>query len=141
MVSAPATQMDLFATILDYLDQPGHPSQGQSLRPLIEGREDGQQRIAVSEWDSQTIPGFMVFDGRWKLMFGRSQAATALDALYDLKNDPGEVDNLIGKNPDREKNRAEAERLKGLLVEWLGATINAARQTCQAAGRCCLNIP
>jgi hypothetical protein len=61
----------------------------------------------------------MVFDGRWKLMFGRTKTATSLDALYDLKNDPEEVNNFIGKNPEHEKYRAEAERMKGLLVEWL----------------------
>ena len=119
LVKTPATQVDFFATILDYLGQPGHESQGQSLRPLIEGKDDGKTRLAISEWNLQNGPAFMVFDGRWKLIFGRSKAATSLDALYDLKNDPEEVNNLIGKNPDREKYRDEAERLKGLLVEWL----------------------
>lgn len=61
----------------------------------------------------------MIFDGRWKLMFGQTSDASSLDALYDLKSDPEEVNNLIGKNPEREKYRAEAERMKGLLVEWL----------------------
>jgi len=63
VVKAPASQLDLFATILDYCRQPGHPSEGQSLRPLIEGRDNGAGRVAVAEWNSQTMPGFMVFDG------------------------------------------------------------------------------
>ena len=42
-----------------------------------------------------------------------------LDALYDLESDPNEVNNRIGTNPDREASRAEAERMKGLLVSWL----------------------
>jgi hypothetical protein len=42
-----------------------------------------------------------------------------LDALYDLKSDPQELNNLIGRNPDKEQYRAEAMRLKGLLIEWL----------------------
>ncbi len=119
VVRTPASQIDLFATILDYLNQPGHPSDGQSLRPFIEGKEAWKDRFIVSEWASSSVPGFMVFDGRWKLMFGCSKEATSHDALYDLQNDPEEVNNLIGKNPDREKYRAEAERMKGLLVEWL----------------------
>jgi hypothetical protein len=55
-------------------------------------------------------------------MFGRSTAAISLDALYDLQADPQEMTNLIGRNPDREKHRAQAERMKGLLVAWLERT-------------------
>jgi len=29
------------------------------------------------------------------------------------------LNNLIGHNPDRRKSRAEAERMKGLLMQWL----------------------
>jgi arylsulfatase A-like enzyme len=119
VIQAPASQLDLFATILDYCGQPGHASEGDSLRPFIEGTESGAGRVVVSEWNSQNVPGFMVFDGRWKFLCGRSANAPSLDALYDLKNDPQELSNLIGGNPDREKYRAEAMRMKGLLVEWL----------------------
>lgn len=119
VVEAPAAQIDLFATILDYLGQPGHASEGQSLRPLVEGKDDGAGHVAVSEWHATRVPGFMVFDGRWKLMFGQSASAPSLDGLYDLENDPNEVTNLIGRNPNRETYRAEAERMKGLLVAWL----------------------
>ncbi len=132
VVKTPATHIDLFATILDYLGQSGHASQGQSLRPLIEGKEDGKHRFAVSEWPSESLPGFMVFDGRWKLMYGRSKTAPSLDALYDLKNDPEEVNNLIGRNPDREKYRAEATRMKNLLIEWLSRVKSPTRETVKA---------
>ncbi len=119
VVQAPAAQIDLFATILDYLGMSGHESEGRSLRPLIEGKDDSADRVAVSEWHATHLPGFMVFDGRWKFMFGQTADAPSLDALYDLQNDPNEVTNLIGCNPDREKYKAEAERMKNLLVAWL----------------------
>ena len=119
VVQAPAAQIDLFATILDYLGQVGHESEGRSLRPLIEGKDDGADRVAFSEWHAKHLPGFMVFDGRWKFMFGQTADAPSLDALYDLQNDPNEIANLIGCNPDREKYKAEAERMKNLLVAWL----------------------
>jgi arylsulfatase A-like enzyme len=119
VIDAPAGQIDLFATILDYLNQPGHSSEGHDLRPLIDGRDNGADRIAVSEWDSPHFPAFMVFDGRWKLMFGQTAKAPSLDALYDLKTDPQEVNNLIGSNPDRDKYLGEAGRMKALLVNWL----------------------
>lgn len=119
VVAAPVSQIDYYATILDYLGTAGPQSQGRSLRPLIEGKEDGKDRIAVSEWARPNMPGYMAFDGRWKLMFGRAAGSPALDALYDLKDDPQELTNLIGHNPDRERHRADAERMKGLLVAWL----------------------
>ena len=119
VIKAPASHLDLFPTILDYCGKSGHESEGRSLRPLIEGRENGAGRFAVSEWPSTKVPGFMVCDGRWKLLCGRAANAPSLDALYDLQTDPRELNNLIGGNPDREKHRAETARMKGLLVEWL----------------------
>jgi len=124
VVKATVAQIDLFATILDYLGQPGHESEGRSLRPLIEGKDDGAGRIAFSEWNATHFPGFMVFDGRWKLMFGQSANAPSVDALYDLQNDPNEIINLIGANPDWQKHKAETERMKALLVDWL-ARVNS----------------
>ncbi len=122
VVTALTSQLDLFPTILDYLGRPGHASEGGTLRPLIEGRESGDKRIAVSEWPSNSVPGFMVCAGRWKLLYGRAVGASSLDALYDLQADPDEMNNLIGRNPDREKYRTEVGRLKGLLVDWLTRT-------------------
>jgi arylsulfatase A-like enzyme len=119
VVQTPSSHLDLFPTILDYCGQPGHASEGDSLRPFIEGRESGVGRVVVSEWNSLTVPGFMIFDGRWKFMCGRTADAPSLDALYDLKTDPYELNNLIGRNPGRNKFRAEVERMKSLLVEWL----------------------
>lgn len=122
VVDSPASHIDLFPTILDYLDQPGHEACGQSLRPLIERRETGKDRVAVSEWPSKALPGFMVCDGPWKLMFGASASARSLDALYDLQSDPHELNNLIGRNPEREQHRAVMQRMKSLLISWLERT-------------------
>ena len=119
VVQAPVAQIDFFATILDYLGQGSHASEGESLRPLIEGKADGAGRIAISEWHSTHFPGFMVCDGRWKFMFGQTVEAPSLDALYDLQSDPDEIQNLLGNNPELEKYRPEAERLKARLVAWL----------------------
>ena len=121
VIDAPTSHRDLFPTILDYCGQPAHESAGKSLRPLIEGKDDGKDWVAISEWDSTKVPGFMVFDGRWKYMCGRAANASSLDALYDLKNDPEEVVNLIGKSPEY---RAETKRMHDLLVAWL-AQVNS----------------
>jgi arylsulfatase A-like enzyme len=122
VVKAPVSHVDYYATILDYLAVSGPASEGRSLRPLIEGKEQGKGRIAVSEWAKGNVPGYMAFDGRWKLMFGRSAAAASVDALYDLQADPQELTNLLGSREDRQRHAAEAERMKGLLVAWLERT-------------------
>ena len=119
VIKAPVGHIDLFATILDYCGQAASPSEGRSLRPLIEGNERNREGFAVSEWANQSVPGYMVYDGRWKLMYGRSADAPSLDALYDLQNDPSELNNLIGRNPQAQQYRAEVVRMKQLLVEWL----------------------
>ena len=119
VVKAPVSHLDLFATILDYCGVAAPASEGESLRPLIEGKSDGAGRFVVSEWPATAVPGFMVCDGRWKLLFGRTAKARSLDALYDLKNDPNELHNLLADKVDWEKHRGEAERLKGLLTGWL----------------------
>ena len=119
VIQAPASQIDLFATILDYCGVTGHESEGHSLRPLIDGRADSGNQVAIAEWPNPRVPGFMVCDGRWKLLYGKSADAPSLDALYDLQSDPDEMNNLIGGNPDREKHRQEVARLKGRLCDWL----------------------
>lgn len=119
VIKAPVSHLDLFATILDYCGVAAPESEGESLRPLIEGKSDGAGRFVVSEWPATAVPGFMVCDGRWKLLFGRTATARSLDALYDLKNDPNELHNLLADKVDWEKHRTEAERLNGLLTGWL----------------------
>jgi len=119
VIKAPASHIDLFPTILDYCGKTGNESEGRSLRPLIDGIDPRTNRVAVSEWPASRIPGFMICDGRWKLLYGRAANAPSLDALYDLQTDPQELNNLIGKNPQREQSRTEVTRMKGLLVEWL----------------------
>ena len=119
VIKAPASHIDLFPTILDYCGKAGNASEGRSLRPLIDGIDPGTNRVAVSEWPATRVPGFMICDGRWKLLYGRTANAPSLDALYDLQTDPQELNNLIGKNPQREQSRTEVTRMKGLLVEWL----------------------
>jgi arylsulfatase A-like enzyme len=119
VVKAPVSHLDLFATILDYCGITAPESEGESLRALVDGTSDGAGRFVVSEWQSTAFPGFMVFDGRWKLLFGRAENARSLDALYDLNNDPNELHNLLADKLDWEQHRRQAERLKRLLVSWL----------------------
>ena len=115
VVESPVSTIDLFATILDYTGSPGHLSEGRSLRGLIEGTEKDGPDYCVSERPRR----FMVRTKRWKLLFSNRAKSRALDALYDLQNDPHELSNLIGNNPNREQHRETAESMKARLVGWL----------------------
>ena len=39
--------------------------------------------------------------------------------MYDLSNDPHEMNNLLGSNPERGLYGDRAEELRSCLLEWL----------------------
>ena len=42
-----------------------------------------------------------------------------VEVLYDLKNDPDELNNLLGSNPDRFKYDERVENLRSKLLTYL----------------------
>ncbi|MCS7027053.1 MAG: sulfatase-like hydrolase/transferase [Bryobacteraceae bacterium] len=122
--NALVSHIDLAATFLDYAGVPRLASmEGQSLRPLLEGRTSNHRefvRSALGSWS-------MVFDGRYKLIRGfnpsvrsrlprkgqktSSEFSTAFErpVLFDLKLDANETDNLARKAP------SQVHRLSKLL--------------------------
>ncbi len=60
----------------------------------------------------------MAQDG-WKLMIPYTKESTVINAMYNLNEDPHEMNNLLGKNPNRAKYKAKAEELRASLLEWL----------------------
>lgn len=122
VVSEPVSQMNLFATILDYLGAAEQPSQGRSLRGLIDGKNKNGFEYAVSEWAPANVPNFMVRTKTRKFMFARSADSKALDALYNLDDDPLEMNNLLGRNPERARWIKTANAMKDRLVAWLERT-------------------
>ncbi len=120
VVRQPVSQIDLFATILDYTQAGDHRSDGKSLRPLIEGT-DKQDRFIVTEWlwHGDRVPCYMVVSGRWKLFCPHTPESKVVNVLYNLQEDPHEMNNLIGDNPQRQKYAAQAEQMKANLLSWL----------------------
>lgn len=115
------SHVDLFATILDYLKIEDHPSDGKSLRGLIEGTDKEHGEYVVTEWNyrGDISPNYMVIKGGWKLMIPYSRSSEVINAMYDLTNDPHEMNNLLGKNPERVLYEKRAEELRKCLLEWL----------------------
>ena len=103
--------IDFMPTILDYLkieqDKNYENPDGESLLPLMNGKLL-KEKIAYSETgnplDDNKPPKEpntkSVRTSKWKLIINEYNNT---QELYDLENDPGEKDNVIGKYPDMEK--------------------------------------
>lgn len=113
--------IDLFPSILDYLGIEEYKSDGKSLRGLIEGTDSEHGKYVVTEWDyrGDVAPNYMIVKDGWKLMIPYTKESKVINALYDLNTDPHEMNNLIGKNPDREKYKDKIDELRSDLLEWL----------------------
>jgi len=120
-VKAPVSNMDLFATILDYLDMPDHPSDGSSLRGLIEGTVNEDDTYVVTEWlsDLQGKPSHMVLKGGWKLMRPDPSAKKAKMALYNLNDDPPELKNLLADGADSKTYIVKVAELETCFQDWI----------------------
>jgi len=121
-VKTPVSHHDLFATILDYTGMKIPENDGRSLRNLIEGKTDPVD-YAVSVWGQINNGGpFMIRKGEWKMivflkMSDKNQ--TSISALYNLKSDPMEMNNLIGKNPEKAKYEKVVIDLRSTLKDWM----------------------
>lgn len=123
-VKAPVSNMDLFATILDYLDMPPHHSDGRSLRGLIEGTANEEEAYVVTEWlsDLQSKPSHMVVKGGWKLMRPDPSAKKVKKALYNLNDDPHELKNLLADGADSKEYAFRAAELDTCFQDWMTRT-------------------
>ena len=52
-------------------------------------------------------------------MMAKSPVSHTLDALFDLKNDPDEMRNLLGDPNDRVKYAGRGDEMKQRLLAWL----------------------
>ncbi len=61
----------------------------------------------------------MIRTENWKLMTTHRSGGENVEALFDLKNDPHEMNNLLGTNPQRFNYRNKSEELRAKLVGYL----------------------
>ncbi|HSH19016.1 MAG TPA: sulfatase-like hydrolase/transferase [Draconibacterium sp.] len=113
--------VDLFPSILDYLNIEEYPSDGKSLRGLIEGTDNEHGKYVVTEWDyrGDVESNYMIVKDGWKLIIPYSKESKVINAMYNLNTDPHEMNNLIGKNPNRANYAEKTEELRSSLLEWL----------------------
>ncbi len=85
-----AATIDLLPTLLDFADCPVDlPGDGISLRPCIESDMDTPDRVAISEHGN-----LCATTQDWKLVTSDLRGEPA--ALYNLREDPYELDNRLG---------------------------------------------
>ncbi len=120
VVSASVSHIDLFATINDYMGSGTHFSNGESLRRYIEGEASKADPFAVAEWHWPNLnpANIMIRTAEWKLMMPYDPASKSPAALFNLKDDPYEMTNLIGSNPQRSSYEQQVESLRAQLVSW-----------------------
>ena len=105
--------LDIAPTIADLVGIPAAPSDGASLRPLLEGKVRPDVPVSLAEsWYPRLHFGWSELMsarvGEWKYI------AAPKPELYDLRTDPGEQKNLIGERTAVAARLAvEVERLKG----------------------------
>lgn len=113
--------IDVFPTILDYLNMPQTESDGKSLRGLIEGTDNEHGNYVVTEWDMDNTSNYMIVKDGFKLIIPYTIQSNVINAMYDLNSDPYEMTNLLGNNPNRSAYIEKAEDLRNSLLEWLAA--------------------
>ncbi len=121
IVSTPVSILNIFPTILNYAGMKTIPTDGYSLKGVMEGTESPKYDFAVSEWDwkNGNVPSIMIRTDQWKLMTTHRKEGKNVEALFDLKNDPFEMNNLLGNNPERVKYKETTEELRSKLVGYL----------------------
>jgi arylsulfatase A-like enzyme len=120
-ITTPVSILNIFPTILDYAGLINIPSDGYSMRGIMEGTASPKYDFAISEWvwTNENVPSLMIRTEDWKLMTTHRTGGKNVEVLYDLKNDPQEMNNLLGSNPDRFKYKEKAEELRSKLVSYL----------------------
>ena len=121
IVSTPVSVLNIFSTVLDYAGLKSIPTDGYSLKGVMEGTESPKYDFAVSEWQwkNENVPSIMIRTEQWKLMTTHRKDGKNVEVLFDLKNDPFEMNNLLGTNPKRFEYRKTTEELRSKLVGYL----------------------
>ncbi len=121
---APISLIDITPTLLDYFGSEIPPFiSGKSLLEDLKMPQDRKEEIIFMEFGRQEIDhdGYLGFqpiraclDGRYKLVINLMDK----DELYDLRNDPGEMRNLINDAG----TAAVRDKLHDAIIGWMNDT-------------------
>jgi arylsulfatase A-like enzyme len=140
IIEGPVNQIDVVPTLLDLLgEEAPDVCQGESLRPLLEGRGDCAEKPVFIEWNSDKDPAKPLgkFEAAYAREVGDEEAVKASlcsnirtvvrpdglkfnwssageHQLFDLANDPGERMNLANDSAMRGK----INECIGMIQQW-----------------------
>lgn len=105
---------------------------GNSMIDWLDNPSAGWKDLAVSEYYAHNIAsGFaMIRKGRYKYVYHTPADAShpAEQQLFDLQSDPGEFDNLVGRDEYKER----MDELHEALVKEIGEDPDMTEQRCRA---------
>lgn len=112
VVDEPGATMDILPTFLEWAGLPAPDCDGRSVTAMVS--QGGPSPHEALYWEYQKQ--FAVRQGPWKLMesatTGLGESSPAPVWLSNLKDDPAETTNWLGREP------AIGERLQKMLGEW-----------------------
>jgi choline-sulfatase len=124
VIDAPVSHLDLAATILDVAGvQRPKEFRGTSLLPLLAGKENAAPPTVYGEchMEGNCTGSFMVRRGDWKYIYFSYYAD---NLLFNLRGDPGEMNNLAGK-PETASIEKEMRDALTSLVDPDAVTLRA----------------
>ena len=97
------SSIDVMPTILDLLDiklsdKTEKQLRGESLVPIMKGKKASRDVIAETNYREYTYKRSITTPDGWKLIYTLELRARE---LYNLNDDPGELNNLVEKNPEK----------------------------------------
>ena len=113
-IAAPVSHVDLAATILELAGLEPFPGlRGRSVMPLVRGTETGEDCWTYSELNNEgNITGtFWVRKSDWKYVYFVDYPPL----LFNLKDDPGEFENLAGQQKYREVESGLHDLLRSVV--------------------------
>lgn len=119
IIDTPISAINIFSTIMDYAGIQ-IPNDGFSLKSIAEGgRTPYNFTISEWNWENQLVPNLMIRTSNWKLLLTLNPDSKSMDALYDIKNDPFEINNLLASEKEIEKHISIALNLKNEALGYL----------------------
>ncbi len=127
--SALVSNIDILPTLLELVGvDPPAGIQGRSLLPVLSGQQDTFRDRIFCDSSNMNIT---TYDGRWKYVL--NWQPRDIDELYDLENEPGEMNNLIDDSEHQEIVRQMQEQVFNWLREakhpYGDVIVEAARQS------------
>jgi len=120
----PASHIDIVPTIMDYFDIKRYPViEGESMIDTLKNPEVKKDKKVFIEFGRYEIdhdsfgafqPMRSCFNGRYKLSIN----LLSTDELYDMENDPSELNNLINS----EEHKGIRNELHDAILKWMNDT-------------------